>query len=190
LRNHQIDRNNNNKLAIFRTKRRSKSLIPLNKIEQHRARVEDELPALTSASRSSGGRRRGRGRMRERPRPPPPPTLFFLLAREEAKLGGDCPWLGRKIQCDGTGGGGRIGRLPSVGALTRRIWTAGTDPRPRTCRRIGQSGVVATRWALSCVRLRSGSGHVLGVEIVFAAGSDRFASDAVTVIVSVSVCVY
>ena len=36
--------------------------------------------------------------------------------------------------------------------------------------------------------LRSGSGHVLGVEIVFAAGSDRFASDAVTVIVSSCVC--
>ena len=137
------------------------------------------------AARAEEGGEGQRGRQVERtvPRSPfPPPTLlFFLLV-----LGKKRRCLGRKIQCDGTGGGGRIGRLPSVGALTWRIWTAGTDPRPRNCRRIGQSGVVATRWALSCVRLRSGSGHVLGVEIVFAAGSDRFAiaSDAVTVIVS------
>jgi hypothetical protein len=92
-----------------------------------------------------------------RPPPPPPPTLSFCPRRSEDGWGWGLPMPGEEnpMQWDGRWGGGRIAshRTAPVGCGSHvAFWTAGTDPRPRTCRRIRQSGVVATRRALSCVQ--------------------------------------
>lgn len=178
MHDHQIARNNSSKQAIFRTKRRSKSLIPLNKLEQHRARLQ-ELRTRALGARSPQRAARveeageGEAGCAKRPRPAVPLLLLLLpspSAREEAKTGGDgdCPCLGRKILCNGTGGGGAVAshRTAPVGCGSHVAYLDGRDgPTPAYLpahttewgRRDSPGAELCAALALRLVLLRSGS---------------------------------